>query len=267
MSYNSSIFDDKISVLAQLETLKQTVEQDDEIIKTTAEKTADLEIEQNSLKRRVSDLETEAVPDLINKVSALEDQDARALKVPTTQPIATQLVGVNNNNDQEMITLGSGLILEDKILSAAGGSKQKYNEIPQPIEFEFFQGAETDNPWYGPENTAYTPNFVQPTLTIDYLGSIFNDTNKYCEAKIVFRDAYGDSNWPNIATIYIADRATSVSVMDRGDYGSMGNFTFGLSREDGNWKLYCQATYGVQPIILGVFLGERFDPTYTNPDL
>ena len=211
----------------------------------------------------------EEIGEVVEQVSELNQEIAKALKLPLATPDATKLVGITPEKDQAMISVGEGLEINNGFLNAlATGDAPNYNYIPQPIELESFQGAETDSPWYGPENTAYTPNFVQPTATTNYLGSVFNDTNKYCEAKIVFHDAYGWSGQPNMATIYIADSATSVSVMDRGDYGSMGSFIFGLTREDsGNWKLYCQASYGVAPTIIGVFLGEKFDPSITHPDL
>lgn len=203
-------------------------------------------------------------------ISEINQQMAKTLKTPLQRPDDTELVAVDSTNSQSMIKVGDGLEIKNGFLNAlATGDTPNYNYIPNPIEFEFFNGSETDNPWYGPENTSYKPNFVQPDLLTDYLGAVFNDTNKNCEAKIVFHDSYGDPSYPNIATIYIANYATSTSVMDRGDYGSMGSFTFGLERDgrSGNWKLYCYASYGVQPVIDGVFLGEKYDKANTHPDL
>ena len=77
---------------------------------------------------------TEEIGEVVNQVSELNQEIAKALKTPITKPIATQLVGVNNTNAQEMITLGSGLSIEDGILNTTGSgggevTKDKYLHI------------------------------------------------------------------------------------------------------------------------------------------
>lgn len=119
MSYNPSIFDDKISVTAQLEEVKKILDEG-----ASGVTQSDL----NALEQRIK-VTTDSLEDDINlvdntakmAVSLTQNVAERALKTPTSAPTATQLVGVDTGNAQEMIEIGSGLALVENILYATGG--------------------------------------------------------------------------------------------------------------------------------------------------
>lgn len=157
MSYNPSIFDDKISVLAQVETLKQIVK--DHEGETSAEIAAAVAVVQN----QVDQVETQlgfAQTDIVNvmdDVSELQQSDARSLKIPVNTPSDTQLVGVNNANAQEMITLGEGLTLENNILSASGGGGGGGGKYIHTLKFGFY------NQYYLPTESFATIQLILNT--------------------------------------------------------------------------------------------------------
>ena len=49
----------------------------------------------------------------------------KALITPTSTPIATEIVAVDNTNSQKMLAIGDGLSVENGILKASGGSSNK----------------------------------------------------------------------------------------------------------------------------------------------
>lgn len=61
------------------------------------------------------------ISELEGQVSELNQQMARTLKVPLDFSADTRLVAVNNVNDQEMLSIGSGLAIENGSLVATGG--------------------------------------------------------------------------------------------------------------------------------------------------
>lgn len=102
-----SIFDDKYSVLSQLEEVKKIatsilpLEGSDTIVVDTNEAGTAQEVR----------LDAEVVSNI-----------ERSLKTPTSAPTATQLVGVDTGNAQQMIEIGSGLAFVENVLYASGSS-------------------------------------------------------------------------------------------------------------------------------------------------
>lgn len=102
-----SIFDDKYSVLSQLEEVKKIttsilpLEGSDTIVVDTNEAGTAQEVR----------LDAEVVSNI-----------ERSLKTPKSAPTATQLVGVDTGNAQQMIEIGSGLAFVENVLYASGSS-------------------------------------------------------------------------------------------------------------------------------------------------
>lgn len=79
-----------------------------------------IELEIDGLTDDVADLNTGKLNANKSAVSAVG-----GLVTPTTTPTSTELVGVGTSNEQERITLGNGLTLENNVLSASGGGTQE----------------------------------------------------------------------------------------------------------------------------------------------
>ena len=153
MSYNPSIFDDKISVTAQLEEVKKVLDAGG------AEVTqSDLDALESKIKNTTGALDVRldaAEEDIVLvdngaklALSMAQNIAERCLKTPVSVPIATQLVAVNSANAQEMITLGSGLSIEDGIINTTGGGAYT-GQFIHFITFRVHNESYLPNPSYG----------------------------------------------------------------------------------------------------------------------
>lgn len=70
----------------------------------------------------IKQLQEGGSPDLVEQVSELNQQMARTLKLPITSNPETRIVAVSGSNDQQMLSIGSGLDIQDNSLVATGGS-------------------------------------------------------------------------------------------------------------------------------------------------
>lgn len=131
LNYNPSIFDDKYTVLEQLEAVKEVLNKDAEMESTNKEDIASLDarvkVNEDDLAMAKSDIEyNRQMLDSVEsetKVNSgrLTNLENEALKTPVSAPYEEALVGIGTNNAQETVYVGDGLSLVGGILSASGG--------------------------------------------------------------------------------------------------------------------------------------------------
>lgn len=71
---------------------------------------------------KLSEITRDEFDDLAASVTELSPQVARALKTPVVKPTSIKLIAVDTTNSQEMLSVGSGLYIENGELRATGGS-------------------------------------------------------------------------------------------------------------------------------------------------
>ena len=120
INYNPSIFDDKYTVLEQLEAVKDVLSDAAGAEEDNKKDITTLKAETEGLSTALSDLEGEVMQNA-GDVSALNQQMSRTLKTPVSAPNAIKIVGIDTNNAQEMITIGDNLAVIDGTLNVIGG--------------------------------------------------------------------------------------------------------------------------------------------------
>lgn len=226
MSYNPSIFDDKISVTAQLEEVKKILDEG-----ASGVTQSDL----NALEHRIK-ITTDSLENDINLVdntakmalSMTQNVAERALKTPTSAPKATQLVGVDTGNAQQMIEIGSGLAFVENVLYASGtstGSGKYLHVIKFVVRTEPYQ--------YGQimlllnTNTNFTGTDNEKTPTYDQfwdLGMAMTDAG-YTAVSVLTHEGDSSSTFTSLAFRY-NNTGENMLVVDTSDGESLGNESF-----------------------------------------
>lgn len=137
-NYTPSIFDDKPSILSQLQELKKTVKPivgSETIVVDENEEGTALEIH----------LDYQVISDI-----------DRSLKVPVATPAATQLVGIDTTRSQTNLTIGDGLFVEGNTVKAA------VTHIINMYSDSFYVGANPDEGIYAQATFTIVDNNAEP---------------------------------------------------------------------------------------------------------
>lgn len=152
---------------------------------------------------------TNEIGEVVEQVSELNQEIAKALKLPMATPAATQLVGITPAKDQAMISLGEGLSLENNTLSVAGGGSVEKDKYIHFLKLSCYHEY-----YYNPGGyvlTALPLNTSEPFFGIESLGAaivesfqtsvgfgfaFFDDSGRKCRFEV---SDSGYVNWHNDA--------------------------------------------------------------------
>ena len=125
---------------------------------------------------------TNEIGEVVEQVSELNQEIAKALKTPMAAPAATKLVAVDTSNDQALVSIGSGLTLENGTLSTSAVSSGKYLHVMNM----FFR-----HDYYLTSGTYATVNVVLNTpenMSFSWAGEGTTDDAKYVELAQALND-------------------------------------------------------------------------------
>ena len=172
----------------------------------------------NALSSRVSTAEGD-IDQLEDDLAIVQNATSRALKTPVVAPASTQLVAVNTGNDQAMISIGSGLSLQNGTLSATGGGGSGSGKYLHVIKFAVY----TETYQYGQimlllnTNTNFTGTDNENAPTYDQffdLGMAMSDAGYTTACVLTHGDGFtslafrADSSRENYLTVDTSDGET-----------------------------------------------------------
>lgn len=201
---------------------------------TTAEEDIDaLDSRVTNLDNKVTNVSSQLVDTALNvgRFGAIANN---SLQLPDTAPIATQLVAVNSANAQDMITLGSGLTIEDGILNTTGGGggstgSGKYLHV---IKFRAYDEMYLATAQYGQiilllntsTNFTGTSTDTSPTYEqFEALGQAMANVGYHSVSVLVHEDDYSGTF---TSLSFRPDSGSGGLVVDTSDGESLGNNSF-----------------------------------------